>query len=261
MDIDQLVDILPHIPKSEFYKLRVEQCMILQEVIDILLVCNNTTHTSQTSVEPISPIVLPDPQSPTLANEMAVTPTLDIPEGASVATILDMHADKVIDVDNDVLLTMTRACIWNKAWSFYKRALANPSRLRKNVVIEFSGEEGVDAGSLGSEFFTVVVNKVTRSMFEGQKTRKVSKKEWGAERDFEVAGMIIAHSVLNGGPGMNCLSPTMYALLLTGERDEFFEEYPVAADIPLNGAPADLLELIDKVCMYIWPIFVCTFVF
>ena len=114
MDIDQLVDIFPHIPKSEFYKLRVEQCMILQEVIDTLLVCNNTTHTSQTSVEPISPIVLPDPQTPTLANEMAVTPTLDIPEGASVATILDMHADKVIDVDNDVLLTMTRACILSR---------------------------------------------------------------------------------------------------------------------------------------------------
>ena len=40
--------------------------------------------------------------------------------------------------------------------------MADPSRLKKNLMIHFTGESGIDAGALKNEFFTRVLHDINR---------------------------------------------------------------------------------------------------
>lgn len=53
------------------------------------------------------------------------------------------------------------SCIWNKARVLYKRAITtSPSILKSQVMVEFCGEEGADAGALKLQFFEKVLQHV-----------------------------------------------------------------------------------------------------
>ena len=55
------------------------------------------------------------------------------------------------------------------------------------------------------------------------------------QEDFEMAGIMVAHSVLLGGPSLSCLSPVMYSYVLSGSADTLLGEYPVLDDVPRNA--------------------------
>ena len=57
----------------------------------------------------------------------------DLRAPLNLSTVLSSHAEKAVNLQRDVSLTMTRACIWNKAKQFYKACLQSPSQLRKNL--------------------------------------------------------------------------------------------------------------------------------
>ena len=67
-----------------------------------------------------------------------------------------------------------------------------------------------------------------------------------------MAGAMVAHSMLQGGPGFPCLHPAVYQLMVLGDSVQLTslqpEEFPTADDIPRNAATMDLLEMIDEVC-------------
>ena len=63
----------------------------------------------------------------------------------------------------------------------------------------------------------------------------------------EIAGVIIAHSVLQGGPGFPCLSPVVYCYILTGSSDLSDQEIPFLSDIPMSAATHDTITLIQEV--------------
>ena len=46
---------------------------------------------------------------------------------------------------------------------------------------------------------------------------------------FEICGMLVAHSVLQSGPGLLCLSTSIYAYLVSGDSAYCF---PTKSDIP-----------------------------
>ena len=135
---------------------------------------------------------------------------------------------------------------------FYKRAVANRSMLRQNLMIEFSGEEGADAGALLYEFCEEVVHKVDEDYFEGQEDRRVPKCHWGSAFELEMAGAMVAHSILQGGPGLPCLHPAVFHTMVSGEAQAITtlteNELPTAKDIPRNASTYDILEMIDQVC-------------
>lgn len=54
-------------------------------------------------------------------------------------------------------------------------------------------------------------------MFEGEDSHKVPKKDWSFEDVFELVGMLIAHSLLQDGPGLLCLSPSVYTYLVSAK--------------------------------------------
>jgi len=64
--------------------------------------------------------------------------------------------------------------------------------------------------------FRACDQRVDQKLFEGDEKRRIPKKDWGLSSLFEIAGMIIASSVLSGGPGFPCLLPAIFYSLLTG---------------------------------------------
>ena len=61
---------------------------------------------------------------------------------------------------------------------------------------------------------------------------------------YEVAGMLICHSILQEGPGLPCLSPATFDYISNSDNC-----CPVKDDIPLNIATHELITFIEKVRM------------
>ena len=94
-------------------------------------------------------------------------------ENPSCQNIIRNHSQHKTDFNQDIVLETTRAGIWRKAKAFYKNAINIPERLLRNLVVEFEGEEGIDAGALKGDFFEEVVNE---ELFEGDEFRRRTEK-------------------------------------------------------------------------------------
>ena len=99
---------------------------------------------------------------------------------------------------------------------------------------------------LRMNFFTRVLHDINEELFEGAPNRRIPKNIWDADKEFEMAGLIVSHSVLLGGPGFTCLHPLMYDWLIDPAKEPV-ENLPTASDIPQTAANVDLIDLISKV--------------
>lgn len=170
-----------------------------------------------------------------------VRPPQDLP------SLLKEQRAKLI-IDDSTLLTMSRACVVNKAKVFYKTCLNQPCRLKKNLCVSFSGEPGIDAGAIKNDFFLKFFRYLQEELFEGNDYRLVPKYHWGSNYDFEIAGAAVAHSIILGGPGFAVLHPAIYAHMAIQDPEVMdVSDLPCADDIPLNSATSDTIDLIDKV--------------
>ena len=149
-----------------------------------------------------------------------------------------------------VNLTVPRERIWRIALGFYKRCMKDPEQLRRELRIEFEGEEGVDAGALRNEFFEILLREMNELLFEGRENSL--PKDSNLQRLFECAGIIIAHSVLQGGPGFPCLCAAAVSYLLHLDKERALQELPTVDDIPQNAATMGLLDLISSVSLCSW---------
>ena len=73
------------------------------------------------------------------------------------------------------------------------------------------------------------------------------KKDRELDCYFELAGQMVADSVLQGGPSLDCLCPAVVAMLLSGEGIEIAIEEIMVKDIPLNAITAELIAFIHEV--------------
>lgn len=161
----------------------------------------------------------------------------------SIALVLKRLSSKIINNDEDTLLEMNRSCLWNKAKVFYKKATTDVSLLKKNLIVLFRGEEGVDGGALRNEFFVCALKQMNDEYFEGREDRRLPKCHWGCEVEQVLAGVLVAHSLLLGGPGFPCLHPAIYDVGVgVGEGYQ-----PTVEDVPVNSATADVLDMINQV--------------
>ena len=76
---------------------------------------------------------------------------------------------------------MNRAVIFTKALALYKSAKHYPSNLRKSIIIEFSGEEGVGVGA-SDDSFGEASRKANMKLFEGQPGRRVPRYHGGQRK-------------------------------------------------------------------------------
>lgn len=110
-----------------------------------------------------------------------------------------------------------------------------------------TGERGSDCGALKREFFEDALRSANEMLFEGEHDSRIPRKDFPLELQFEVAGMLVGHSIIQQGPGIPCLSQAVYDYLVHGDPTMC---YPAAEDIPLNLATHELLTLIEKVCIW-----------
>ena len=167
----------------------------------------------------------------------------------NVQVLLLDHARKVLDQSSEYILAIDRSTpehFWLGVTSFYKGAIAKPQKLMRPLAVTFvnTGELGSDAGALKKEFFEYALREVNNQLFEGEDGRRVPKKDVGLELLFEVAGMLLGHSIIQGGPGFPCLSPAVFDYLRTCDVKLC---YPTKDDIPLNISTHELITLIEEV--------------
>ena len=167
-------------------------------------------------------------------------------EPLSLKSLLYSHQSKVLD-PTQYILSVDRSSpekLWQCAVCFYKGAMIKPGKLRKELIIQFDGECGVDTGALRREYFEDTLCQANVHLFEGKNDRRIVKKDWGLEILCEIFGMMMAHSVIQEGPSFCCLSPCMFQYLSTENIDECF---PLKEDIPLNLATHDMITFIEEV--------------
>ena len=107
-------------------------------------------------------------------------------------------------------------------------------------------------------FFAILMRELDKKLFEGNRSRCLPKKDSNLQRMFETAGVIMAHSVLQGGPGFPCLCPAALSYIIHLDKERALEQLPTVNDIPRNAATVGLLSLIEEdacvlcmLCMYI----------
>lgn len=154
----------------------------------------------------------------------------------TVPLLLKTLRSQVIDDSEDTSLKIHRSCLWQKAQTFYKKGITD---------YFFSGENGVDGGALRNEFFVAALKSMNIDYFEGNSDKKLPRSHWGCEAEQVVAGVLVDHSLLLGGPGFPCLHPAVYDLCV-GVSDSY---EPNICDIPMNAVTEDLLDMITKVSL------------
>ena len=172
-------------------------------------------------------------------------------ENMSLAAMLSQYARSVTISNRDFYLTLRGDEIWSKGCQFYKAAKVDKKRLRWNLVVEYETEEGIDAGTaIKGDFFSEFLKEIDQRLFEGSAYRRVPKKDIGLETLFELAGIMMVHSVVHGGPSFSRLCPLIHAFLMNGRIDEAVQACisdVSVADIPHNAGTDTVINLIDKV--------------
>ena len=68
-------------------------------------------------------------------------------------------------------------------------------------------ENAVDAGALRLEFFGDLMRELNMNLFEGKEDCRVPIYSLGNVYLIKVARIMVAHSLVQGGPGFPCLAP------------------------------------------------------
>ena len=121
------------------------------------------------------------------------------------------------DNDKSYTLCIDREELWRGALGFYKKALSDKTLLLKDLIIVFKGEEGLDAGAMKVEYFELLLTEIQQRLFEGSQSSKVPVRDSTKGFLLKLAGVIISHSILQGGPAFPLLSPAIYYQLVTDD--------------------------------------------
>ena len=135
---------------------------------------------------------------------------------------------------DDYSLTVDRDEVWRGALIFYKKALTNSDILRNNLTIAFKGEDGLDAGAIKAEFFEMLLKEIQQRLFEGSEWSMLPVKDSSKGLLFQLAGIIVSHSIAQGGPSFSALCPAVY-FYLAGANPLYVLSQLKKQDIPLNA--------------------------
>lgn len=216
IQVDQLCEMFPSVPPDSVQQTLKLACEDVDKAVDQLL-----------TTEP-DYVVVSDDEKPT-----------------SLKELLKGHA-KQNNLVEEYRLSVDRSTpesLWQVVVSFYKSCKFKPYKLRQELVVDFSGtgEIGADCGALRREFFEDSIIQANLHLLEGESERRVVKKDWGMELEYECFGMLVAHSILQGGPGVPCFCSSMFDYL-SGQ-----DVYPVKQDIPLHAGTHHLISFIEEV--------------
>ena len=140
---------------------------------------------------------------------------------------------------------MERETLWQRALVFYK---ATPRKdLYKRLSVTFEGyENAVDAGALRIEFFGDLMRQVNSILFEGKEKNRVPLHSWDKVHLLQMGGLMLAHSILQKGPGMPTLASYVYEFISSGEKSKAVALI-TEDDLPDTPQNKDLSDFLKKV--------------
>ena len=121
------------------------------------------------------------------------------------------------DTENYNIINVRRNHIWIDALRAISKPAFNPLF---PVRVTFISESAIDEGGPSREFFSLALLKMSEdvSIFHGNANAKLftHNVQGLKKRLFFMAGMFVGLSLANGGPGLSCLSGTVYSYLCNG---------------------------------------------
>ena len=163
-----------------------------------------------------------------------------------LGNILQEHKESIVSSDKEATrrITVRRSHLFDDTIKMLKTRPWNPLHHFK---VTFLGEPGIDDGGPRREFFRLLLAEIGRknSLFHGESDRRVPVHNVLAlgEKIFFHIGQILGLSLINDGPGLQCLAPTVANYLLGKVNCT-----PELEDIPNHK----LREQIQKVIYFIY---------
>ena len=167
-------------------------------------------------------------------------------ENASIEDIIQSFIKKnsLGYSSEDEHLAIDRESLWMDVMKFYKKCIGKPDILRRELSVSFKHEDGLDGGAMKVEFFALVLQEVKNRLFEGKKPNLIPIKDATKGLLFQLAGMIISHSVnQEASIGLPVLAPYLYAYIVGIPEEEI--AFLVRKEfIPLDASTAMLHDLV-----------------
>ena len=119
---------------------------------------------------------------------------------------------KNVDQSGELFIVIRRGSPIGRILSIWKREVKNnPSAPTQVVRVRILGEQGIDSGAIAHEFFTETLRNIAISLFpEGAPIDSTLHVQNG---DFCACGQLVAASLAQGGPALNCLDESDYTLM------------------------------------------------
>lgn len=175
-----------------------------------------------------------------------------LPPDAPLESILLAHSFKVIDHDTQLHITVDKENLWSASVSFYKAMNHNSKRFKWQLVVEFEGEEGVDAGALQSTFLSSWSERWINIYLKEMK-RGVPPKRLGFVKPAWNRGDDGSSLHTQRWSRISLSSPAIFHCLLTGFVDDEYippDMKPCKDDLPQSLPYKDLVEFVETVCYH-----------
>ena len=120
--------------------------------------------------------------------------------------------------DDKVKLRIDEEDLLEDAMVYYKCAEFDPT---KRLRIVYTGQSAVDTGGVIRQFYTQLLSAVSKQFFQGIKyCTPIYSSDVVAAGVMKLVGVMVVHSILQGGPGFPIFSPAVFNYLCKGDLQE-----------------------------------------
>ena len=149
------------------------------------------------------------------ANALEELSSADLNEAANL--LIDQTEPNFVQISENTRhrLTVEKESILEDCLCYYKSPNFNPA---KPLRIVFVGQAAIDAGGPLRQFFSLISEKLSQNLFEGNPIHLLLKIDTNTIlcELFIVVGKIITHSIVHGCNGFPFLSKAAYHYICTG---------------------------------------------
>ena len=169
----------------------------------------------------------------------------DLEEDASLEDLIESFVKKN-ELPGDESIKVDRKTLRMEIIKFYKKSLGNPDILRRELLVSFANEDGLDGGAMKIEFFSMALNEIKVRLFEGTEPNMVPIKDATKGMLLHLAGTIVSHALFQRSSiGFPFLAPHIYSHIV-GDPDDETTSLMKKQHVPLDASTALLHEFINN---------------
>ena len=128
--------------------------------------------------------------------------------------------------------------IFNDALAYYKDSKFDA---RKKLRVLYKGQPAADTGGVTRQFYTQLLQEISQQFFCSDTFKNpIYNSNIAVSGIMKLAGTVITHSILQGGPGFPVFSPSVYHYLATGDFDAAVQK------ISVNDCTVSTKHFIDQ---------------